>query len=101
MRTIDNQTTKLRKQTSQITEELLTTNGKITSKLRKNRKWMRYEIKNKITKQLLQELKKKKINQLRTKKIQRKRKLISHKRSTANKQFDRSRKASSTTTAET
>ena len=77
---------------SQITEEIrrLTTNGKLTSKLRKNRKWMRSEIKIKLTKQRLQELKEKKINQLRTKKIQRKRKLTSHKRRIANKQFDHS-----------
>ena len=77
---------------SQITEEIrrLTTNGKLTSKLRKNRKWMRSEIKIKLTKQRLQKLKEKKINQLRTKKIQRKRKLTSHKRRIANKQFDRS-----------
>ena len=92
MRIIDNQITKLRTQTSQITEEIrrLTTNGKLTSKLRKNRKWMRSEIKNKTTKQQLQELKEKKINQLRTTKMQRKRKLTSHKRRIANKQFDRS-----------
>ena len=68
----------------------LTTNGKLTSKLRKNRKWMRSEIKTKLTIQRLQGLKEKKINQLRTKKIQRKRKLTSHKRRIANKQFDRS-----------
>ena len=92
MSIIDNQITNLRKQTSQITEEKrrLTTNGKLTSKLRKSRKWMRSEIKDKITKQRLQELKERKINQLRTKKIQRKRKLTSHKRRIANKQFDRS-----------
>ena len=51
----DNQIIKLRKQTSQITKEIgrLTTNGKLTPKLRKNRKWMTSEIKNKITKQRL------------------------------------------------
>ena len=83
---------------SQITEEIrrLTTNGKLTSKLRKNRKWMRSEIKIKLTKQRLQKLKEKKINQLRTKKIQRKPKLTSHKRRKANKEFDRY-EASSTT----
>ena len=92
MRILDNQITELRKQASQITEEIrrLTTNGKLTSKLRKNRNWMRSEIKIKLTKQRLQELKEKKINQLRTKKIQRKRKLTSHKRRIAKKQFDRS-----------
>ena len=91
MRINDNQITKLRRQASQITEETrrLTTNGKLISKLRKNRKWMRFEIKIKITKQRLQELNEKKINQLRTKKIQKKRKLTSHKRRIANKQFDR------------
>ena len=92
MRTIDNQITKLRKQASQITEEIrrLTTIGKLTPKLRKNRKWVRSEIKIKLTKQQLQELKENRINQLRTKKIQRKRELTSHKRRIANKQFDRS-----------
>ena len=64
MRILDNQITELRKQASQITEEIrrLTTNGKLTSKLRKNRNWMRSEIKIKLTKQRLQELKEKKIN---------------------------------------
>lgn len=92
MRIIDNHITNLRKQTSQLTEEIrrLTTNEKLTSKLTKNRNWMTFEITNKRTNQRLKELKEKKIGQLRSKKMKRKRELLSHKRRIAYKQFDRS-----------
>ena len=51
---------------------------------------MTSEITNKRTNQRLKELKERKIDQLRTRKMQRKRKLSSHKRRIAYKQFDRS-----------
>ena len=61
---IDNKITQWRRQTSQISEEirLLARNGKLTPKLRKNRNWMRKELKDKPTKQRLKEHKEKNIN---------------------------------------
>lgn len=75
------------KSNHQIAQMNITKNGRNTKannkwktniKAKKNWKWMRSEIKNKITKQRLQQLKEKKINQLRSKKMQKKRKFTSH-----------------------
>jgi len=82
---------KLRRECSQITEEIrrLTRNAKLTSKLNNNRKWMKKEIKSKITKDVLLQLKETKIQQLRVLKHQRQKKIEGLKRQNANKWFDR------------
>ena len=84
---IDNKITQWRRQTSQISEEirLLARNGKLTPKLRKNRNWMRKELKDKPTKQRLKEYKEKNINQLRVNKLEREKRILAHKRKAANK----------------
>ena len=89
--TLEQEVTKLRKQTSQITEEInrIKNNKKMTKKMWKNRKWIGKEIRGKMNIKELVTLKEKKINMLRKLKNDRKKKLLSTKRRRINYLFDK------------
>ena len=72
LREMEKRMTELRKEISQITEEItrIKKNGKITSKLRRNRKWMRHQINGDIKIARLIQLKENKLSQLKLKKIE-------------------------------
>ena len=66
MKHIESQMNLLRREISQITEEIkiLKTNGKITRKVGRNRKWMRQELKVQLSIKNLLILKEKKISMI-------------------------------------
>ena len=90
LRQIESKIRDLRKEISQITEEIrrIRKNGKLTTKMRKNRRWMRRQMKANITIARLTQLKERKLNQLRLKKQEKDKKQKASERHQANKQFD-------------
>ena len=80
----------LRKQVSQICEELkrVRENRHLTPKMKKNRSWMITEIKGRITIASLTILKERKINTIRALKRQKEKRKIAHKRFKINQWFD-------------
>ena len=91
LRLIKSKIKDLRKVISQITEEIrrIRKSGKLTTKMRKNRQWMRRQMKANITIARLIQLKERKLNQLQLKKKKEKgNKQKTSERHQANKQFD-------------
>ena len=76
MKRIESEMNLLRREISQITEEIkrLRTNGRITRKVGRNRKWMRRELKGQLSINALQILKEKKVSMIRTLKFQKQKK---------------------------
>ena len=87
---LEQKTVILRKQTSQITEEIrrVQSNKKMTRKLNKNRRWIKKELNGRINLRRLVTLKEKKINTLRKLKNAKKTKLETAKTRKANHSFD-------------
>lgn len=89
-RILDEKITKLRKQASQITEEInrIKNNRKLTTKMRRNRQWISKEIKGKMNIKALVTLKEKKVNMIRVVKKERDNKIESEKKRKINHLFD-------------
>ena len=92
MKHIESQMNLLRREISQITEEIkrLKTNGRITRKVGRNRKWMRQQLKGQLSIKALLILKEKKISMIRTLKYRKQKKIERFEKQQFNKLFDNS-----------
>ena len=93
MKHIESQMNLLRREISQITEEIkrLKTNGRITRKVGRNRKWMRQELKGQLSIKALLILQEKKISMIRTLKYRKQKKIERFEKQQFNKLFDNSK----------
>ena len=92
MKTIESQMDLLRREISQITEEIkrLKANGRITRKVGRNRKWMMQELKGQLSIKALLILKEKKISMIQTLKYRKQKKIERFEKQQFNKLFDNS-----------
>ena len=92
MKHIESQMNLLRREISLITEETkrLKTNGRITRRVGRNRKWMRRELKGQLSIKALLILKEKQISMIRTLKFRKQKKTERFEKQLFNKLFDNS-----------